>query len=289
MQKAPKNLIAGLIIFSFIFALPVSAQTTRPTRMDPEGIVDYVLCSMGLGCGSSTATTSTTQTRTAQNGTASGSALTGSVATSGGLFGFGRSRSTRGLIYGATIVKDYSGNEITLVRVPRPDSVAGELKPNEEVHEVIKGKKHLIPNLDIFYEYGFRAEWVQFVTQEQLDKYPRIKLIQIQGDKKKTVYYLTDGGLRRGVLNEDIIKSYGDRTQDIIMVSRKEFNYYPDNKFIHLETPIKIAVDIYLIDGGNRRHLTPLAVSRMNIKKIQIAPVNETEFNAYEVGTPVTY
>lgn len=299
MQKASKNLITGLIIFSFIFAFSASAteipgsarepsprQTTRPTRMDPEGIVDHVLCSMGLGCGSSTiATTTTTQTRTIQNG----SALTGSVASSGGLFGFGRSRSTRGLIYGATILKDYSGNEITLVRVQRLDSVAGELKTNEEVYEVIRGKKHLIPNLDIFYEYGFRPEWVQFISQEQLDKYPRIKLIQVQGDKKKTVYYLTDGGLRRRVLNEDIIKSYGDRTQDIIVISRKEFTYYPDNKFIHLETPTKISADIYLIDGDNKRYLTLLAVSRMNIERAQIAPVNETEFNSYEIGKSVEY
>ena len=252
--------------------------------MDPEGIVDHVLCTMGLGCASSTSTTASTSTSNSPNNNSS--ALTSSTASSGGLFGFGRSSNrsaSRGLVYGATIIKDYSGNEITLVRVSRPDSVVGELRPTEEVYEIVKGKKHFIPNLDIFYEYGFRAEWVQFISQEQLDKYRRIRLFQVQGDKSKTVYYLTDSGLRRRVPNEEILKSYGNRTQDIIVVSKKEFNYYPDNKFIHLES----SNDMYMIDGDTRRYLTPLAIDRMGIRRIQIAPVNETEFNFYEIGKPV--
>ena len=283
MQRVSKILIIGLIVSGFIFSLSAQAQAQtnpRPTRMDPEGIVDYVLCSMGLGCGSTTTTASNTgatiRTTTSSNQNGGG----------GGLFGFGSSsRNTRGLIYGATIIKDFSGNEITLVRVPRPDSVPGELKSDEEVYEIVKGKKHLIPTLDIFYEYGFRAEWVQFISQEQLDKYRRIKLIQVQGDKNKIVYYLTDAGLRRRVLNQEIMDSYGDRTQDIIVVSRKEFSYYPDNKFIHLEDAPQF--DVYLIDDNIKKYLTPAAIRRMNIRRVQIAPVNETEFKAYEIGKPV--
>ena len=290
MNKYRSQSIAVVLILSGLtLAFSTNAQTVqRPGSMDPESLVDHVLCNMRLGCGSATSrsTQNTTQTETSAYNPASNS-------TSGGffsrLFGVGgNNRRSSGVLYGSIIARGFTRNEITLVRVPRPDSVPGELKLNETVYEIIKGKKHLIPTLDIFYDYGFDPRQVQFITQEQLDKYTRIKLVKVDKDKEKgAVYYITDNRITRRVLSEDLIKSYGERSEDIITISKKEFNYYPENKYIYLDQPTRR--DVYVISGNTKIYLTPMAVRRLEILASQAAPVNEFEFNAYKVGSPIIY
>ena len=277
-----------------VFTLPVNAQTTpNPVVMDPNQSVNTVLCSMGLGCYSnSNSTSSVVNTNSSSNSSSSstGSGVSSTSSSSGGIWGFffGTSSSNKqGIIYGSLIAKAFTANRITLVRVAQSDSVAGVVKPGEQVYEIIQGKKHLIPNLDIFIDYGFKPQQVQFITQEELEKYSRVRLFQVSGDKTKATYYLTDNGGIRRVLSQDVLESYGGRTEDIIMVSKKEFNFYPENIYVYAERPY--TGDIYMIDGKAKRYLTPMAVRRLDIQSSQLAPINETEFNTYEIGKPVVF
>ena len=180
-------------------------------------------------------------------------------------------------IYNAgTKNKKDNGIDIILVRIPK----------HEEIYEIVGGKKHLIPTMDIFYDYGFKLELVQDITQKQLDKFPRIKLMQINGDKKKT-YYFTEGGMMRLIPDKTVFGSYGDREEDIIVISKKEFNFYPQNQFVFLERPLKR--DVFQIVNGKKRYVTPMAVERMKIKPSEIAPVNETELAYYKIGSPIIF
>ncbi len=275
------------------FALPVYAQTNQ--SMDPTSAVDDVLCSMGLGCSGSssnktpTNSTSTINSTKSRSGNPLGEAV-GTTTSSGGFLNFlfgGSSQSTSAVIYGATISRAYTTNQITLVRVRRSDSIPGQLIPDEQVYEIINNQKHLIPNLDIFFDYKFKAAEVQFISQEDLNQYPRVSLVQIAGDKTKTVYYVTNNGMIRKVLSQEVLESYGGRSSDVIVISKKEFNFYPVNKFVYLAQ--LFTGDIYLIDGNIKRYLTSMAVQRMEIKVDQLAPINETEFNAYQIGKPVVF
>ena len=270
-----------------VFSFPVRAQTVS----DPNKAVDDVLCSMGLGCYSGTGTSTSSNTTATSNKKVNGvNGVSSSSSSSGGIWNvfFGSSNSNKqAVIYGATIAKAFTGNEITLVRVARSDSVAGELKPDEQVYEIIRGKKHLIPNLDIFIDYGFKPQQVQFITQEQLDKYFQIRLIQFSGDKTKTTYFITSNGMLRRVLSLEVLESYGGRPEDIIAVSRKEFNFYPEDKYVYLERPFN--GDVYLVDGDSKRYLTPMAVRRLGIQADQVSPINEAEFNVYKIGKPVVF
>ena len=139
--------------------------------------------------------------------------------------------------------------------------------------------------MDIFYDYGFKLEWVQDITQKQLDKFPRIKLMQVTGDKKKT-YYFTEGGMIRLVPDKNVFNSYGDREEDIIIISKKEFNFYPQNQFVFLENPLNRDV-FQIIQGNTKRYLTPQAVKRMKIDSEQIAPINQTELATYKTAKPI--
>jgi len=273
-----------------VFALPVSARTS-PQNMDPVSTVDTVLCSMGLGGCAKTANPASATTTT-NNASSSSSVATGaSDSSSGGIlnffFGSGSSTNKQAILYGATIAKAYTVNQITLVRVARSDSVPGVLMSNDQVYEIIRGKKHLLPNLDIFFDYGFKSQEVQFITQEQLDKYQEIRYIQVSGDKTKATYFINDNGMVRRVLSQEVLESYGGRTEDIITASKKEFNFYPEIKYVYSERPY--TRDIYLVDGASKKYLTPMAVKRMGVQVGDVAPVNETEFNAYSIGKPVVF
>lgn len=245
---------------------------------DPNSFVCNALSRVGLGCGSvspatyvrSTPTipttilastimpisrTTATDNSTASNNSGNNSSLTATIFTAG--------------------EKQEGSDSVNLVRV----------KDQAEIYEIVGGKKHLIPTMDIFYDYGFKIEWVQDITQKQLNKFPRIKLMQVTGNKKKT-YYFTEGGMIRLIPDKNVFSSYGDREEDIIIVSKKEFNFYPQNQFVFLENPLNR--DVYqLINGKNKRYLTQSAVKRMKIDSEQIAPINQTELATYKTDKPI--
>ena len=239
---------------------------------DPNSLVCNALSLVGLGCGTVSpsiyvgsaqtavpslinTTTNSNNSNTSKN-SGSNSSLTATIFTAG--------------------EKQEGSDSVNLVRI----------KDQSEIYEIVGGKKHLIPTMDIFYDYGFKIEWVQNVTQKQLDKFPRIKLMQIKGNKKKT-YYFTEGGMIRLIPDKTVFGSYGDREEDVIVISKKEFNFYPSNQFVFLERPLKR--DVFQIVNGKKRYVTPMAVERMKISTDEIAPVNETELTYYKTGSPIIF
>src|SRR3989338_6191426 len=248
---------------------------------DINSFLCNALASLGLGCGSGTpgayqpgsagsgsvlgsvfggstpvsAPVTDTATTVTQDNPSGGSALTAAIYTAG--------------------KKQEGSDSVNLVRV----------KGQEEIYEIAGGKKHLLPTMDIFFDYGFKMEMVQDITQKQLDKFPRIKLMQVTGDKKK-IFYFTEGGMIRLVPDKNVFNSYGDREEDIIIISKKEFNFYPQNQFVFLENPLNRDV-FQIIQGNTKRYLTQAAVKRMKIDPEQIAPINQTELANYQTDKPI--
>ncbi len=170
--------------------------------------------------------------------------------------------------------KNLSGQKINLVSVPK----------SGDIYELVNGQKHLIPSLAIFYDYGYKLDMVQSISQAQLDKYPRADLVKVQGSS--SVYYLTQGGLVRQVVDtKKIFEFYGDRTEDIITISRKEFNFYPSNQYVYQESPLNR--DVFQITGKNKRYLTPMAVARLGVTIDQVAPVTKAELDYYKTLAPL--
>ena len=243
--------LASLVLVPFV----VNAKNADLNLSDPNTMVCEALGRIGMGCGISQTRPSPTPSPTLNGNTNNSSTLNAAVFNSG-------SKGKRG--------------DVVLVRV------IGQT----EIYEIVGGKKHFIPTKDIFYDYGFRDELIQNITAEELNRYPRMKLIKVEGDNKKT-YYLTEGQMLRLIPNSKVSESYGDRDEDIIVINKKEFNFYPQNQFVFLWK--SLYKDVFQIVNGKKRYVTPMAVKRMKIRSDDIAPVNETELTYYKTGSPIVF
>lgn len=249
--------IAGLILLPLD---KIGAQTQQRQGSFGAALAGNTLCTSGLGCQQQQASTS---------GDSGTQAQTPNLFPFSGLFGGDNSSSQ----IGAPV--------ITVVNV----------EGQTAVYRIINGIKHSIPTTQIFYSYGLTTAMVQKITAKELAQYPDAKLFIVEGTEEEEnpqIYFLTEGGMLRPVLNDEVFFSYGDRKEDVISINQKEFNYYPRNQFIYLERP-QIDRDIYQITGGVKRYLTPVAVKRMDLKEDEIAPVNQFEFDAYPEAEPVIF
>jgi hypothetical protein len=261
-----KYVVIGLLllgIFLSIFLMPLTAgkaqtsstsgSTTTSTKkpMFSDALAANTLCSAGLQ--------ECKQATEAQ-------------APAGGLFS--------GLFGGSGVAQ--VDPIITVVNVP------GETA----VYRIVNGQKHSLPTTEIFESYGFSLAIVQSITKEELDQYPLARSFIVQteetDEENPIIYYLTESGRIRPVLNDKVFYSYGDRKEDIITINQKEFNYYPRSEFIYLERP-KVNREVYQITGGIKRYLTPVAVKRMNLQENEISPVNQIEFDEYPEGEPIIF
>lgn len=253
--------LLGMIVLA-LFLLPLAPTKAQNKGSFSAALAGGTLCSAGLGCDSyqSQSTASPKDSNESQ---------------APGLFPFS------GLFGG-------SGNE----------SLAGDpvisivnVEGQNSVFRITNGLKHSIPTTEIFYSYGFNLKMVQKITTQELNKYPDARLFMVKGneeEKDQVIYYLTDGGILRPMLNDKVFYSYGNRKEDVITINRKEFNYYPRNQFVFVERP-QINREIYQITGGIKRYLTPVAVKRMNLREEEIAPINQIEFDEYPMGEPVIF
>lgn len=246
---------------------PTFASQGSSLTLNPQSMVCNALAMSGLGCSKTTVTPyvpSTYQPKPVLLNFDIFSNSSSSTSNSG----------TTTVISNAAAPTDLSGQKINLVSVPG----------SQDIYELVNGQKHSFPSLAIFYDYGYTLDMVQPIDQYQLDKYSRADLIKIQGSSN--VYYLTEGGLIRPVVNtKKIFDFYGDRTEDIITISRKEFNFYPSNQYVYQESPLNR--DVFQIGNGGKRYLTPMAVARLGIRAEQVAPVSKSELDSYKTLAPL--
>ena len=262
----------GLVLTAIV--LPVFSARADQTLIynDPNALVCNALARVGLGCGGTPLVpyVSSTQTIIPSSGTSTDYSSNSSTNTNNS----GNNSSLTSTIF--TAGKKQNGSDsVNLVRV----------KGESEIYEIVGGKKHLIPTMDIFSDYGFKVGWIQDITQNQLDKFSRIKLMSVSGNKKNT-YYFTEMGMVRLIPDKSVFSSYGDREEDVIIISKKEFNFYPKNQFVFLENPLTRDV-FQVVQGNTKRYITPQAVKRLKIDSEQIAPINQAELATYKTGKPI--
>jgi hypothetical protein len=153
-----------------------------------------------------------------------------------------------------------------------------------KVYEIKNGKRHWIPTAGVFNDYGFKWANIQVVPENTLNAYPRVKILKAIGSQ--TVYYLTESGMTRGMPSSEVFLSYGNKWEDVFEISVKELNAYEHNNLIRAEGDLKV----YLIESGKKRWIE--SVKDFNNRKLnwsKIAPVNQTELNAYpDIGTVAT-
>lgn len=84
-------------------------------------------------------------------------------------------------------------------------------------------QKKLILNEQVFYSYGNRWAWVKTVSHSELESYPNVRLVRLQGDSE--VYYIS-GTTKRLIPNEQIFTERGFSWFDVLDINSIEFNAY---------------------------------------------------------------
>jgi len=284
-----KKPVLVFFIFAIIFAFsgtPVFAATSLDINGNPEVLVCDVLGSLGLDCGAPSPSVApvngqANNTNTQPVATPEPQRQTNQQANIG--------NALQASIANVTVKRNASKDEVMLVRI----SAVGTVRPtlgletNDAIFEIIRGQKHFIPTIDIFFDYGFNLAAVQSVTNKDLEPFPRTKVVNIY-KSGKNIHYITEGHMIRMIPNKDVFASYGDREEDVITISKKEFNFYPRNQYVFVENPL--ARDIFQVsDDGTKRYVVPQVVKRLRITPDQVAPVNKEQFDAYNYGVPIIF
>lgn len=274
--------LIGVVFGDSAFASINSEEIIAKSGGNQEKLVCNVIGQLGLGClraGIITgngpiangATTSGSNSNVTQSSSSSQNSNSSNSSKSSSSW-FGKYNLSAN-VYTGTVTRKISKEDVSLVKVAgRP-----------EVYEIVRGMKHLVPSEEVFLSYGYKKEMVREIPQRELDRYPRVRLVQPKGSKK--VYYLTEAGFVRLVPDAKVYESYGDRKEDILIISTKEFNLYPVNQYVYLENPLNR--DVFSVDGSTKKYLTPMAIRRMALKEFQVAPVNQFEMSYYKTGAPI--
>lgn len=146
------------------------------------------------------------------------------------------------------------------------------------VYEIINGLKHWLPTPAVVALYGQTEGPVVTVTADELNRYPRARLLKTANND--TIYYLTETGYIRPVPSLAALKSYGNTLEDVITIKPEELKAYPRNALIYSPDTKRV----YLIQGNRRRWVSASVFKRRHYSWSQVAPVNAVELKAYKEG-----
>ncbi|MEK7097279.1 MAG: fibronectin type III domain-containing protein, partial [Patescibacteria group bacterium] len=156
---------------------------------------------------------------------------------------------------------------------------ASLVKLGSKIYAIVKSKQHRIINKEVFDMYKFAWSKVKTITPANLAKYPRTKLIKSLDSVN--VYYLTDRGQKKRILNRSVFESYGNKWGDVIGIMPDEFKLYADVKYV------RYGGNIYVLEGATARPITEEAFGQKGYKLADIVDINETEFGGYVLGERV--
>ena len=111
---------------------------------------------------------------------------------------------------------------------------------------------------------------------------PGPRLIKPADDS--TVYWVSSGNLKIGMLSAAVFLSYGNKWEDIQTVDEGEFNNYATAKYIWLNG----TGAIYKITNGVRHYIPSSVWNPAGIDSSQIINVNSTDFNSYSKGDNIS-
>lgn len=289
LKQYLKRVVLGSLVLIFAFSgTPLFAATSLDTNGNPEVLVCNALKSIGLGCGAPQLS-ETPVNGQQQTSTENQESLTSQSRSGGGETGTNISNNLQASIANIAVQRTASDDDVILVKVPAINGVKPTLglNTNDAIFEIIKGQKHFIPTADIFFDYGFDLAAVQSISHKDLELFPRTKLVNIYKGGKN-IHYITESRMIRLIPNERVFDSYGDRKEDVVTISKKEFNFYPRNQYVFMENPL--TGDIFQVsDDGTKRYVVPQVIKRLRITSDQVAPINKEQFDAYNYGSPIIF
>ncbi|MBU4579911.1 fibronectin type III domain-containing protein [Patescibacteria group bacterium] len=151
-----------------------------------------------------------------------------------------------------------------------------------KVYLVVNGIRRHIPNPEIFLDYGFTWSDVKDVPSETITKYKPARLVR--ESKQGKIYYLSALGVKKWIPTAEIFTSYGNKWEDIQVISKKEMDSYATSNLMKLIG----SPDVYLIENNTKRLIPSAEIFNKNkYDWAKILEANKLEFDWYKTGAAV--
>ncbi|HLD81873.1 MAG TPA: hypothetical protein VJA22_01540, partial [Patescibacteria group bacterium] len=167
-------------------------------------------------------------------------------------------------------------------------SVSGVVFVKTQAHPTVfmiqNGQKYAIRNEAVFKSYGVDWSEVHHVSEQQLMQYPTARLLRATGDP--AIYYLDYRLNKKHVQpTEQIFKQYGNRFEDVLVVSQSDLNAWEDMKLVKTSS----SPSVYYLEG-NRKRLIPSEHDfiALDFSWSQIATIAPFDLAYYQDGERLT-
>jgi len=150
------------------------------------------------------------------------------------------------------------------------------------IYRIFNGKVLWIPTVSAFNAQGLKWDKVDDISDFEIDKYPKIKLIKTAGEDK--IFYITNSGMKKHILTTEVFNSYNNKYSDVTEVDSETINSLETVNLFKEENGNKI----YKIEGNKKLWIKSAeAFNRNKFDWSKVAPSNDTELNAYEDSTVI--
>lgn len=155
-----------------------------------------------------------------------------------------------------------------------------------DIYTIMNGQRHFISSPASFNEYGYDWMKVRTVSQTELEKYPRARLIK--SGTGNTIYYLfqkPEGQwLKINLGSPSVFASYpANYWGNVISVTQLDVDSYPDVKLIKT----KDSSEIYYLENNERHVISNETFIKRGYNKYEICEVNNTHLESYKISSPI--
>lgn len=155
-----------------------------------------------------------------------------------------------------------------------------------DIYTIMNGQRHFISSPASFNEYGYDWMKVRTVSQTELEKYPRARLIK--SGTGNTIYYLfqkPEGQwLKINLGSPSVFASYpANYWGNVISVTQLDVDSYPDVKLIKT----KDSSEIYYLENNERHVISNETFMKRGYNKYEICEVNNTHLESYKISSPI--
>lgn len=148
---------------------------------------------------------------------------------------------------------------------------------HNKVYRIFNGKVLWVPTVSAFNAQGLKWEDIQDDDEMDINKYPKVKLIRGENDNR--IFYITNSGMKKHLVNTETFNSYNNKYSDVVEVDSEVVDSFDTvNLFKNNEED-----KVYKIEGNKKRWIKSAeAFNKHNFDWNKIALVNNVELNAYE-------
>ena len=151
------------------------------------------------------------------------------------------------------------------------------------IYAIVNNQSHYISSPSSFEEYGYKWEDIKTVSDDELAKHPRARLIR--SAENSAIYFLyqrpENQWLKIAMPSPTVFVSYpSNHWGNVIVVTQDDVDSYPDVKLIKT----KKDPAVYSLENNERRHVSASVFEKHGFSYSEIAEVNETHMNSYKTG-----